>query len=80
MHWDCVGITDCVGLLTWEMKDVVSAVIELDCVPGHAVGLDDCMHCGIEKGAQDCFRIGIAGLDPPVRRAVAAIDLQSVQF
>ena len=49
-----MGITDCVGLLTWEMKDVVSAVIELDCFPGHAVGLDD----WLEKGSQDCFRIG----------------------
>ena len=58
LHLDYVGITDCVGLLTWEMKDVVSAVIELDCFPGHAVGLDDCMHCVIEKGSHDCFRIG----------------------
>ena len=41
LHLDCVGITDCVRLLVWEMKHVVSAVIELDCVPRHAVGLDD---------------------------------------
>ena len=41
LHLDCVGITDCVRLLVWEMKHVVSAVIEMDCVPGHSVGLDD---------------------------------------
>ena len=41
MHLDCVGIADCVRLLVWEMKHVVSAVIEMDCVPGHSVGLDD---------------------------------------
>ena len=29
LHQNCAGITDCVGLLTWEMKRVVSDVIEL---------------------------------------------------
>ena len=41
LHLDCVGIADCVRLLVWEMKHVVSAVIKMDCVPGHSVGLDD---------------------------------------
>ena len=51
LHQNCAGITDCVGLLTWEMKRVVSDVIELLLVlvslcsissPSDVAGLRDC--------------------------------------
>ena len=34
LHQNCAGITDCVGLLTWEMKRVVSdRIASSSCVP-----------------------------------------------